>query len=141
MRPYQDISVSTKAAEGFFIGSKFGMIHALFWAPFVSKETSLLNKSSRTIEYLKSVSRASIFFCFVMSSLFGVKQYIYKHKDKYMHDLMATKTMNKPTADLLIYFVHSLPVGFLMNYWHTGRLLKGGLSYSLMFALVVRLTD
>ena len=40
-RPYQDIKVSTKSFEGFLLGAKFSMVHALLYAPFVSKEASM----------------------------------------------------------------------------------------------------
>ena len=44
-------------------------------------------------------------------------------------------------AELVMYFTFSLPMGSLLNAWHTGRVLRGTWAYTLMFALVMRQTD
>ena len=77
---FSDIKVSTKCAEGAFIGSKFGLVYSALYAPFASKESSLANGTSRGLEYFKQVGRASGFFCMVMSGLFGIKQFIAQNK-------------------------------------------------------------
>ena len=68
----KETSISTKSAEGCLTGVKFSIIHALLYAPFTSKESSLANNSSRAIEYIKQVSRASVFFCFSMTGFYGL---------------------------------------------------------------------
>ena len=77
LRPYQDINPSTKAFEGFLVGAKFSAVYALLWAPFVSKENSLANGTSRALEYLRITGRASVLFCFTLASLYGLKQLIF----------------------------------------------------------------
>ena len=37
-RPYSDIKISTKAVEGFAMGAKCSLAHALFCSPYISKE-------------------------------------------------------------------------------------------------------
>ena len=51
VRPYQDIAVSTKAFEGFLIGAKCSVLHALLCAPFVSKEIALAYNTYKIVEY------------------------------------------------------------------------------------------
>jgi hypothetical protein len=37
---YKDIKISTKAAEGFYLGLKFSLVYSLFSAPMISKINS-----------------------------------------------------------------------------------------------------
>ena len=68
------MSVGAKAFEGFLIGFRFSVVHALLYAPYVSKEASLVNNTSRSLEYFKSVSRASALYIGLMTGVQATRQ-------------------------------------------------------------------
>ena len=43
--------------------------------------------------------------------------------------------------DLLLYCGFSWPIGFAINYMHTGRYLRGGPTLTLLVALIIRAMD
>ena len=43
--------------------------------------------------------------------------------------------------DIILYCGFSWPIGFAINYMHSGRVLRGGLTLTLMVALIVRAMD
>ena len=117
------------------------MVHAILYAPYVSKERSLEYGTRFFREYASQVGRTGMLFIGMMTYLFGIKQYIYQNKDYIVWYLTKDKVFSKNWAELSVYFGCSLPAGLAINFWHTGRFLRGTFSYSLMFALLVRLSD
>ena len=110
--------VSTKAAEGFFIGCKFSMVYALLYAPFVSKELSIHNKSSRFYEYMKHWSRATFFFTTLMTGIFAMRQYVYLNRDPILYDLQTNVPVlrkSKAASEITMYLIFSLPLGACVN--------------------------
>ena len=119
-RPFQDIKVSTKGAEGFFIGSKFSIVYAFLYAPFTSKEAALLNKSSRALEFVKSLSRATFLCCSLMTGIFAMRQHLYQQRDYFIHDLQVAVPFfrkNMLAAEGIMYFMHSIPLALILNFW------------------------
>ena len=67
-----------------------------------------------------------------------------ENKDRMRFDIQYNVPVLRPypvAQDLLIYCCFSWPIGFTINYMHTGRLLRGGLSLTLLVACIVRALD
>jgi len=48
---------------------------------------------------------------------------------------------NRAACDLIMYFGMSFPLGLFLNNLHTGRVVKGTFTYSLILALFMRVLD
>ena len=83
----QKISASTRFAEGFFNGMKFSIVHALVYAPFISKERSIEMKTSYLREYILHCSKAVCFYTGILSCTFGMRHLVAENKDRILFDL------------------------------------------------------
>ena len=72
-RPFQEVKVSTKAVEGFFIGTKFSLVYGLLYAPFRSKEQAIANGTYRLLEFLRCWGRATFLGCLLTTSIWGTR--------------------------------------------------------------------
>ena len=140
----KNIAPSTRFAEGALNGFRFAVVHSLLCAPYLSKETSLERGTSFRKEYIKHCSKAMIFYSGIVGCTFGMRHVIYQHKDRILFDLQYNiKPLRgkKTLTDVILYLMFSWPMGTALNYLHTGRLLRGTFSYSLMIALLLRMLD
>ena len=138
------MSAGTRAAEGFFNGLKFSVVHALTYAPFYSKMASLETGRSFWLEYGIKTGKAFLFYTGILSTTFGMRHLVAENKERLRFDIQYNMPfmMKYPVAqDILLYCGFSWPIGFAINYMHTGRYLKGGLSLTLLVALVIRAMD
>ena len=143
-RPYQDIKVSTKAAEGFYIGLKFGFVHAILYAPYASKEISLEFQTNRTLEYFKLIGRANILCCSLMSAIFGTRHLIYQQRDPILHNLQSNILFfrkNQLAGDIFINIIFATPIAIAVNFWQNRNIIRGSLSYILIFAAIFSITN
>lgn len=134
----------TRAAEGFFNGVKFSVVHALTYAPFYAKQAALDSGRSFWHEYSIKASRASFFYCAILTSTFGMRHLVAENKELLRFDMQYNiPVLQKyPVAqDLLLYCGFSWPIGFAINYMHTGRYLRGGPTLTLLVALIIRAMD
>ena len=81
------MSAKTRAAEGFFNGLKFSVVHALTYSPFYSKLAALDTGRSFWIEYGKQVTRACFFYTGILSATFGMRHLVAENKDRLRFDL------------------------------------------------------
>ena len=89
-------------------------------------------------------SRASFLYCGILSTVFGMRQIVAENKELLRFDLQYNVPILQkyPVAqDLLLYSAFSWPIGFAINYMHTGRYLRGGLSLTLVVAVIMRILD
>jgi len=81
------VSAKTRAAEGFFNGLKFSIVHALTYAPFYSKQASLDSGRSFWLEYSIKASRACFFYTGILSATFGMRHLVAENKELLRFDL------------------------------------------------------
>ena len=138
------MSASTRAAEGFFNGLKFTLIHALTYAPYWTKAICIEQGLPFWPQYVKKVLKSSFFYCGILSATFGMRHLVAENKDRLTFDLQYNVPLfqkSKVATDIVLYCCFCWPIGFAVNHLHTGRYLRGGLSMTLMGALVVRAMD
>ena len=135
---------STRFAEGAFNSIKFTMVHGLLYAPFFAREKAFENKTSFVREYGRHMVRASLFYTVVLSYTFGSRTLLAKNRERFLFDMQYNSSFlrkNRTACDLIMYFGMSLPLGLFLNNLHTGRIIKGTFSYSLILALFMRVLD
>jgi len=80
-----DLKPSTRAAEGFFYGLKFSLIHSIVYSPFFSKSESLKNNTSFAKEYFKHMRVATLFYVGLLSSVFYLTSVINQNKEQMLY--------------------------------------------------------
>ena len=138
-----EIKASTKAFEGFLVGAKFSILHAFIYAPYTSKLAAMENNSSRSVEYIKTVGRSSMFFCFLMSSLYGIRQFLNQNKAAIFREAQVDQIKRNDyrlAADMALYYAASLPVGICISLYMRRGFISSQL-YTLLFAAVLKLTN
>lgn len=138
------VSAKTRAAEGLFNGLKFSIVHAVTYAPFYAKQAALETGRSFWLEYAIKTSRACFFYTGMLSTTFGMRHLVAENKDRLRFDLQYNVPVltQYPTAqDIILYCGFSWPIGFAINYMHSGRYLRGGASLTVMVALIIRAMD
>ncbi len=144
METTNNCSTDTRFFEGFLTGLKFGFVHNLVYAPFFSKERSLQLKTSYISEYLKHSSKSLFCYSFVLSLTFGLRHYVVTNRDFFLFELTYNFKYlrnKKPFTDVMLYTLFAWPLGFTVNYVQSGRLIRGGLTWTLMIALIMRALD
>ena len=81
------VSAKTRAAEGFYNGLKFSVIHSLVYSPFYAKMEALETGTPVWRVYVAKVGRAAFFYPFVIGSVFGLKHVVAENKDRLRFDL------------------------------------------------------
>lgn len=81
------MSAGTRAAEGFYNGLKFSMVHALMYAPFYAKLQSLETNRNFWLEYSIKVSRACFFYTGILSATFGMRHLVAENKSRLRFDI------------------------------------------------------
>ena len=138
------VNASTRAAEGGFNGLKFSAVHALIYAPFYSKATALETGRSFWLEYALKTSKACIFYTGILSWTFGMRHLMAENKDSCLFEIqyrLPFLRKYRAVQDVMLYCGFSWPIGFAINYMHTGRWLRGGPTLTLIVALVIRAMD
>lgn len=83
----RNISPTTKAAEGFLQGIRWSLAHSLVISPFIAYERVLETGKSFAFHWLKQTSFACVVYCALFSATFGLRHYVYKHKDRLVFDM------------------------------------------------------
>ena len=143
-----EMSAKAKAAEGFFNGFKFSLVHMLVYTPFYAKMAVIESGRPFVLEYLIRASKVCLFYPMLLSCTFGLKHFMAENKDRIRFDLQYNfpilrnnKTLNKTVENSIFYCSFSWPIGFVINYLHTGRYLRGGASLTVLVASILWLMD
>lgn len=81
------VNASTRAAEGFFNGLKFSVVHALLYSPFYSKAEALETGRSFWPIYLRKSFAACFFYSGILGATFGMRHFASENKDRLRFDL------------------------------------------------------
>ena len=135
-----DIRADTRFFEGLYNGTKFSIVHALTYAPYFSKERSLLTGRSFPYEYTVHCGRAFLFYAGIMSATFGMRHLVMSNKlgfTNLIEDSVPVLKEQRTLIDVLLYAGFCWPIGFTINYLMRGRYLRGGPMMTLFVALVL----
>ena len=136
--------MSTRFFEGFLTGAKFSIIHNLVFAPFFSKERSLENGTRYFREYISHAGKACVWYSIILSLTFGMRHAVINNKDIILFDLtynVPWLRKKKHVTDIMLYMMFAWPLGFGINHLQSGKFVRGGLSLTLLIALVMRALD
>ena len=121
------------------------MVHSLIYAPFYAKMESLETGRSFWREYAFKASKACFFYTGILSATFGMRHLVAENKDRLRFDLqynIPAIAKYRALQDIILYCGFSWPIGFCINYMHTGPFLgRGGPILTLTSALVIRALD
>jgi hypothetical protein len=134
------ISPQTRFFEGFLNGFRFGIVHSVVFAPFIAKSVAIDTNSSYRKAYLKHCFKAFSFYSFVLATTFGLRQFVVDHKDSILFELQLRFSFfrkRREAGNIVLCSLFSWPLGMALNYFNTGRILRGTFSYTMFMTMLV----
>lgn len=99
-------------------------------------------------EYLTRACKVCLFYPLILSCTFGLKHLVAENKDRIRFDLQYNfpvlrnnRHLNKSVENAIFYSSFSWPIGFVINYLHTGRYFRGGPTLTALVATILWLMD
>jgi hypothetical protein len=134
------ISPKTRFFEGFFNGIKFGFVHSLVFAPFTAKSVAIDTDSSYRRAYVNHCLKAFGFYSIVLATTFGLRQFVVDNKDSILFELQFRFKFfrqKREAGNIVLCSLFSWPLGMTLNYFNTGRILRGTFSYTMFMTMLV----